>query len=243
MRFFLIAVPDEATECASIQHFPEDVQNSLSSIAEWLNFNNRDEFMNVYAVVRGNCMKRSLDSLRDHAKALSGNTRGNSHSPSMIRKYSSPIVANEGTPTSANKNYMKSISKRMTKVTTQIEAKTGLKRNLGTPQAELEGPQLHEMEVDAFLLILSALQHLMSSEQTLMAGIIPHQYQKPIFEKITRESLDLVIRDADAIISRVKKASSPNDYLALISIFQVVKHLQFLKQLSRKAQQKTKKNA
>ena len=189
----------------------------------------RDEFMNVYAVVRGNCMKRSLDSLRDHAKALSGNTRGNSHSPSMIRKYSSPIVANEGTPTSANKNYMKSITKRMTKVTTQLEAKTGLKRNLGTPQAELEGPQLHEMGVDAFLLILSALQHLMSSEQTLMAGIIPHQYQKPIFEKITRESLDLVIRDADAIIGRVKKASSPNDYLALISIFQVVKHLQFLK--------------
>ena len=38
-----IAVPDEATECASIQHFPEDVQNSLSSIAEWLNFNNRSD--------------------------------------------------------------------------------------------------------------------------------------------------------------------------------------------------------
>ena len=60
----------------------------------------------------------------------------------------------------------------------------------------------------------------MSSEQQLMAGIIPHQYQKGIFEKISRESLDLVIRDSDAIISRVKKSSSNNDFLSIISVFQ-----------------------
>ena len=53
-----------------------DVQSSLSSMAEWLNFNNRDEFMNVYAVVRSQCMKRSLESLRDHSRTLSaGNSR------------------------------------------------------------------------------------------------------------------------------------------------------------------------
>ena len=82
---------------------------------------------------------------------------------------------------------------------------------------------IQEMEVEAFILILSALQYLMTSEQQMMAGIIPHQYQKGIFEKISRESLDLVIRDSDAIIGRVKKASTSNDFLSIISIFQVVK--------------------
>ena len=66
---------------------------------------------------------------------------------------------------------------------------------LGTPIVEQTEHSIHEMDVKAFNLILSALQYLMSSEQQLMAGIIPHQYQKGIFEKISRDSLDLVILD------------------------------------------------
>ena len=38
----------------SIHHFPEDVQTNLIAVAEWLNLNDRDEFMNVYASVREN---------------------------------------------------------------------------------------------------------------------------------------------------------------------------------------------
>jgi len=33
----------------------------LMAIAEWLSLNDHDEFMNVYAAVRGSLMKRSLD--------------------------------------------------------------------------------------------------------------------------------------------------------------------------------------
>lgn len=46
---------------ASIQYFPEDVQNDLMAIAEWLSLNDHDEFMNIYAAVRGSLMKKSLD--------------------------------------------------------------------------------------------------------------------------------------------------------------------------------------
>ena len=102
-----ISIPDNevtvTTEVESIQQFPEEVQSSLSSIAEWLNFNNRDGFMAVYHVVRGQCMKRSLDGLRDHARSLSSTRSTATASPSMMRKYSSPIVATtEGTPTTSN---------------------------------------------------------------------------------------------------------------------------------------------
>jgi hypothetical protein len=52
----------------------------------------------------------------------------------MLRKFSSPIVASEGTPTTANKNYVKLITKRVSKVTTQLEAATGIsRRSLGKP--------------------------------------------------------------------------------------------------------------
>ena len=106
---------------------------------------------------------------------------------------------------------------------------------IGTPIVEQTEHSIHEMDVKAFNLILSALQYLMSSEQQLMAGIIPHQYQKGIFEKISRESLDLVIRDSDAIISRVKKSSSNNDFLSIISVFQgkynLKKNLEFYKKI------------
>ena len=35
----------------------------LMAIAEWLSLNDHDEFMNVYAAVRGSIMKKSLDQV------------------------------------------------------------------------------------------------------------------------------------------------------------------------------------
>ena len=59
-------------DSVSIQHFPEDVQTNLISMAEWLTLNNKGgEFMNVYGSVRGSVLKKSLDQLRDHHKACS----------------------------------------------------------------------------------------------------------------------------------------------------------------------------
>ena len=57
----------------------------------------------------------------------------------MLRKFSSPIVANEGTPTTANKNYVKLITKRVSKVTTQLEAATGIsRRSLGNSTTKVK---------------------------------------------------------------------------------------------------------
>ena len=48
-----------------------DVKPALSSMAEWLNSNDRDEFINIYSVVRNQCMTSSLGSLQDYSKTLS----------------------------------------------------------------------------------------------------------------------------------------------------------------------------
>ena len=48
-----------------------DVKPALSSMAEWLNSNERDEFINIYSVVRSQCMTASLGSLQAYSKTLS----------------------------------------------------------------------------------------------------------------------------------------------------------------------------
>ena len=76
--------------------------------------------------------------------------------------------------------------------------------------------------MEAFCLTVSGLQRLMAGERVLMVGIIPHAYQKKMFEMITRESLDAVVRDGDAITQRIKKAVAANDFLAIMTVFQVI---------------------
>ena len=53
-------------------------------------------------------------------------------------------------------------------------------------------------------------------------------YQKKMFEMITRESLDAVMKDGEAITSRIKKAVANNDFLSIMAVFQVIRHLNTL---------------
>jgi len=241
-------------ELVSGQHFPEEVQTSLIAMAEWLSLNDRDEFMNVYALVRGQVMKRSLDQLKDHRRSASGGSGHNIStlklaSPAGARKFSSPVIlsgegvggagTSAGTPTGKKVSRISStLNRKFSNLSTRVEAATGLnvgRRSLGGPIAEEGGPggllasAAVDFDVDVFCLEASALQKLMSAEQTLMVGVIPHQYAKKIFEIVVRDSLDALIADADAIIQRVRRAN--NDFPAILALFHVVRHLTVLKPL------------
>ena len=65
----------------------------------------------------------------------------------------------------------------------------------------------------------------MYSVQVLMVGIVPHQYQRSIFEIIVRDSIDLVVSDGEAIVSKAKKAVAQSDFLSVMSVFCVIRHL------------------
>jgi len=241
---------------ASIHHFPEEVQTNLIAIAEWLNLNDREEFMNVYASVRGSVLKKSLDRLRDHQKSSSGNYPGGlsgsmrirSPSPGSantgsatlasggIRKPSNtPLLGVDGTPTSAGLKKVKKGMKALGNATginlsasVYGSSKAG-RRSVGTPSLVTEEQMHGELEADSFCLQASALQRLMAGEKVLMVGIIPHAYQKKMFEMITRESVDALVKDGETITQRVKRAAGNNDFLTLMTIFQVVRHLSQLK--------------
>ncbi|QQP50641.1 Exocyst complex component 7 [Caligus rogercresseyi] len=202
------------------EQFPEEdsVQNTLIRIAEWLNYNDHDDYMTVYATVRGNVMKKSIDLLRDQYRKPS--------SPKM--DVSTPLSSSNRVSRLSNtiNRRLSSVSSRLDISSSSLSKKTpNLPGSAGSTPILSSGSDLNEMEVEIFSQTISGLQKLMASEQRLMVGIIPHSFQQRIFEIIVRDSLDLVLREGEYILLRVKKAVSSHDFLAVITLFLAIRHL------------------
>ena len=66
---------------------------------------------------------------------------------------------------------------------------------------------------------------------TSLSISLSRRYQRKIFELIIRDSLDSVLNDGDAILNRVKRAITSHDFLSVLCVFHVVRHLVGLKPL------------
>ena len=123
----------------------------------------------------------------------------------------------------------------MSRMTNKLEAKTGLtipsrgRRYL----ADVSGDETmlggQDSEVEQFLLTLAALQRLMSLEQQLLVGIIPGKWQKRILEMITRDSMELVVKEGEMIIARVRKSITGCDFTACLTQFHILRQLSVLR--------------
>merc|ERR1719187_3135406 len=230
------SVSDEVSHASSddftsIKHFPDNVLSDLIRIAEWLCLNDREEYMNVYATVRANMMKKSLDQLRDYHRTASGGSVGRT-SPVAARMFASPAAATSVQDSSTpgrrrSLNPRKLMVKKMSRASVRLEAATGYSfRGHGTPRAE---ETVAEMEVDLFITTVSGLQKLLASEQQLMVGIIPHQFQKKIFEITSRESLDMVVKEGETITNKIKKAIASSDFGSILTLFYLIRHMTAIK--------------
>ena len=217
----------------NVQHFPEDVQTALIQMAEWLNLNDHDEFMHIYATVRGSVAKKSLDNLRDHQKSSSNNSNKNIQppprlSPNLSRKFGSPLGAADSSSSKVSR-ISSTINRRLSTVSNRLEAATGYTLNRRSNVSSSGGGESRdtfmEVEVDSFARTLTALQRIMSGEQLLLVGIIPGPYRQRIFEMIIRDSMEVVLKDADLICGRVKKGVNNNDFFSIITLFLVIRHL------------------
>ena len=243
-----------SSDDCSIAHLPEEVHASLVLIAEWLCKNERDEYMTVYAVTRADVMKKSLEAVRDHQKTASagsggGRSGGGSSTPGASSlpapaKFASPAAASGvvlgdggalGTPiisvrglSSGGRRLQARLKGRMGAIGSKLEAATG-RRALGREGEELGGGS--DSEVELFLTTVSALQRLMASEQQLMSGVIPAVLQRRTFEVISRDSLDMVAREGEAITARVRKSIALGDFLGVLTLFHLLRHMTALKPL------------
>ncbi|XP_076343413.1 exocyst complex component 7-like isoform X2 [Tachypleus tridentatus] len=57
-----------------VDQLPEKTVRDLTKIAEWLRKNRNEDFANIYATIRSSILQKSLQGLRDHQKACSGNS-------------------------------------------------------------------------------------------------------------------------------------------------------------------------
>lgn len=59
---------DDSSSVSSISHFSETISSDLIRLADWLNNQSRDEYMNVYARVRANTLTKSMTILKEYQK-------------------------------------------------------------------------------------------------------------------------------------------------------------------------------
>lgn len=81
---------DDTSSVSSYSHFPENVASDLIRIANWLNSESRDEYMNVYARKRADVLMKSLTMLKEHQRSGSGGSIQGvvAASPTIVRSVS-----------------------------------------------------------------------------------------------------------------------------------------------------------
>lgn len=74
------------------QGFPEEVQSGLVAASEWLNMNERDDFLTVYTMVRGATLKKSLENFQRYLAAHHAATATDGSPAGILGGRSSPAT-------------------------------------------------------------------------------------------------------------------------------------------------------
>ncbi|VDI82232.1 exocyst complex component 7, partial [Mytilus galloprovincialis] len=86
-----------------------------------------------------------------------------------------------------------------------------------------------DVEVEIYITQLSALLKLMQSEAQLMSCIIPDKNRRTVFDGIVQQSLDSVVSEGEMLATQAKKSINKHEFMSVLSIFPVVKHLRSIK--------------
>lgn len=75
---------------AAPEQLPDGAKGELVKMAAWLLDNGRDEYLTVYGKIRGGVLQRSLNSLRNHQRSVSGgSTHGGAIGSPMLVSFKS----------------------------------------------------------------------------------------------------------------------------------------------------------
>ncbi|KAK3090620.1 hypothetical protein FSP39_013185 [Pinctada imbricata] len=225
--------PDEELQTmendAPIEHLPEKIVNDLTLIAKWLYTNGKaTEYMKDYTKVRSQMLLYSLQGLKEHMKTSSGTSANLS-----FTSQSSPVPVSKfrGTKETPSRRSVRkianSIKRKATTALMQSPFDPGHRRQ--GSYNELTKEESFDVEIDIYITELTALLKLIQSEAQLMSGIIPEKHHRSVFESIIEGSLDMVVKGGETLASNAKKSISKHDFLSVLSVFPVVRHLRTVK--------------
>jgi exocyst complex protein 7 len=86
----------------------------------------------------------------------------------------------------------------------------------------------NDMELDKYLVLLLGLQKLLVVERQMLNDIIPSTRQNEVFSKVGMASIDMIVKDAEQITSRVMKSISKREWSAALGVFSAMKHVSLL---------------
>lgn len=213
---------DEYSGSSSIRLLPLDLRKELKVIVEWLDENLRREYMTIYSDERSDIIYRSLIMLKDHQKSSSlGNESGGM---SKIKSFSRLTTGDSG------KKKLQNIFERKAN---KLMNKGGLLRkqlNLSNDNFlndDIYGEN-NDMELDKYLVLLLGLQKLLVVERQMLNDIIPSSRQNEVFSKVGMASIDMTVKDAEQITTRVMKSISKKEWSAALGVFTAMKHVSLL---------------
>ena len=206
---------------SSIRQLPQETRKELKIIVEWLDENLRREYMTIYSDERSDIIYRSLIMLKDHQKTGSfGNDSG-----MKTKSYGRLSLSDSGGKKRLQSIFERKANKMFTKANLLKKPLNLSNDNFLTEDMYGEN---NDMELEKYLVLLLGLQKLLVLERQILNEIIPSTRQNDVFSKVGMASIDMIVKDAESITSRVMKSISKKEWSAALGVFSAMKHVNLL---------------
>ncbi|XP_060071715.1 exocyst complex component 7-like [Ylistrum balloti] len=221
--------PGETETPSEIEHLPEKIITELGQIARWLVTNGpTTDFLKDYTTMRSSMMIKSLQCLKEHMKSSSGSSVNalfpGQHSPAATSKFR----PNKDTPVRKSmRKIAHSFRKKAATALIQSPFDPGHRRQ-GSYTDVIKEESL-DVEIDIYITELTALLKLMQSENQLMSGIVPEKHHRTVFDGVVQQAIDAVVSEGELLASNAKKNIVKHEFMAVLSIYPVVKHLRTIR--------------
>lgn len=226
LDFIYIEEDSSNEDCPSMKQLPPTTREELGQIAEWLDNNLKREYVQYYADERSDVVFKTLNLLKDHQKSGSwGHER--------TTRYTKDVTTKKSTSARLQAIFEKK-AKKVLASASQFGQSTGLAQALrknssfGDNLAAEEFTNDTDQELEKYLVLLLGLQKLLLWEKHLMKDVIPATRCGEVFSRLAQASIDLVVRDAESITSRVLKNLSRKEWSAALGVFSALKHVTVL---------------
>ncbi|XP_055628943.1 exocyst complex component 7 [Toxorhynchites rutilus septentrionalis] len=227
----LIYIEEDSSneDCPSIKQLPTNTREELNVIAQWLDNNLRREYIQIYGDERSEVIMRSLQNLKDHQKSGSW---GNEPLKSRYHGRHSDAGVKKSTSARLQQIFERKANKMLMKASQTLGQSAGLAMRKNSSFGDILAAEEHssdnDQELEKYLVLLLGLQKLLVWERQLLSDIIPSSRHNEVFSRLSQPSIEMTVRDAEAITSRVLRSISRKEWSAALGIFSALKHVQIL---------------
>lgn len=225
----LIYIEEDSSneDCTSIKQMTPSTREELCTISNWLEYNLRRDYMDIYATERSQVVFRSLQLLKDHQRT--GSWENEAARP---RTYATGPVKVESSRKTRIQNLLeRKANKMFLKASQTLEQSTGisLKKSANVDHnAHVDMTADRDQDLEKYLVLLLGLQRLFIWERQLMNDVIPKPRHNQVFALLAQSSIEMVVKDAEGITGKAMRNIARKRWASSLEIFSALRHFQLL---------------